>query len=333
MENTVYIGIDIACKKFDACLYQATRRMPHAVFDNNPDGFAEFLRWCKQHKAKPARIHAVMEATNTYWEALAEYLQEQLVKVSVVNPRCIKDYGKSQNLRSKTDKIDAAIIARYAHKEQPESWQAPRAPLRQLLLLLRQLEHLKTAEQKERTRMTMQRDPLARESSARVSAFLQTEIRAIEDSIKALIEGDEEIRHNAELLTTIPAIGEKSIPWLLAYLHDGKRFKNGKAAATYAGLTPMLEESGDSVNGRPRISKIGHSEIRRVLYMPALVYSYGRYKSGVYRDFVERLERNGKAKKAIIVALMRKLITIAQAVLQHQKPFDPALMQKSFHNA
>lgn len=331
MENTVYIGIDIACKKFDVCIFHEDRQMPHAIFDNNQEGFAKLLRWCKKHKAKPNQIHAVMEATNTYWEELAAFLDEKKIRVSVVNPRCVKDYGKSLNLRSKTDKIDATLIARYAAKEKPSAWQPPRALTRKLLLMLRQLEHLKTAEQKERVRMKMMRDSWAQESSARVSAFLRGEVHLMESAIKELIAGDEEMRHNAELLATIPAIGEKSVAWLLAYLYDGKRFKNGKAAATYAGLTPMLEESGTSVNGRPRISKIGHSEIRKVLYMPALVYSYGRCKDGVYRDFVQRLERNGKAKKAIIVALMRKLITIAQAVLLHQKPFDPVLMQKSFH--
>lgn len=136
------------------------------------------------------------------------------------------------------------------------------------------------------------------------------------------------MRRNAGLLATIPGIGEKSAAWLLAYLHDGRRFKNGKAAATYAGLTPMQMQSGESVNGRVRISKIGHSEIRKALYLPAMVYSYGRYRDGVYREFVQRLEGNGKAKKAVIVALMRKLVTVAQAVLQHQRPFEVDLVQK-----
>lgn len=329
MENTVYIGIDIACKTFDVRIFCEDRAMPHAVFSNDAQGFDKLMRWCKKHRAKPARIHAVMEATNTYWEELAAFLAEKVNIVSVVNPRCVKDYGRSLNLRGKTDKIDAALLARYAAKERPAAWQPPRASLRKLLLLLRQLEHLKRAEQKERTRQHMLRDASALASSARVRDFLQGEIKILEAAIKALIDEDEAMRQNAEHLASIPGIGEKSVPWLLAYLHDGKRFKNGKAAATYAGLTPMQEQSGTSVNTRPRISKIGHSEIRKALYMPALVYSYGRCKDGVYCGFVQSLEAKGKAKKAIVVALMRKLITIAQAVLQHQKPFDLVLMQKS----
>lgn len=116
--------------------------------------------------------------------------------------------------------------------------------------------------------------------------------------------------------------------WLLAYLGDGSQFKNGKAAATYAGLTPMVYESGSSVCGKPRMSKIGHSDIRKALYMPALVYSFGKCKDRVYKHFVDGLLARGKAKKVIIVALMRKLVVIAQSILKSQKPFDAELYQK-----
>ena len=87
----------------------------------------------------------------------------------------------------------------------------------------------------------------------------------------------------------------------------------------YAGLTP--------------ISKIGHSEIRKILYMPALVYSYGIKRDGIYRGFVSRLQTNGKQPKEVVTALMRKVVTIAQAVLKSGVPFDADLHRKSFNNA
>lgn len=330
MENTVYIGIDIARKKFDAAIVVGKKKARHAVFENDLDGFTELLKWIK---VVPAQCHFTLEATNTYWEELAYYLHDNDCVVSVVNPKCISAYATSQNLRSKTDKIDAALIARYGEKEQPAQWHPPQAHLRELLLLQRQIDHLKTRKSGEKTRKSMSRNTLVVSSIERSITALEDEIATMEREVSVLIESNEDMKKSAELLATIPAIGGKTIPWLLAYLWDGKRFKNGKAAATYAGLTPMQHESGTSVMTRPRISKIGHKDIRKALYMPAMVFSVGRYKDGAYRDFVQHLENRGKPKKVIIVALMRKLITIAQGVLSTQQPFDANKHQSRFSNA
>jgi len=329
MDSKSYIGIDIACKKFDAALYREGAKPLHKVFENTPKGFKSLLVWLKQHPG----MHFTMEATGIYWEELAYFLHEHNCTVSVVNPKCIKAYGVGQNLRSKTDKIDAGLIARYAAKEHPAPWQPPKAAERALLLKLRQLDHLKTAEQKERVRIGMMRDQDSINSARRMADFIREEINRMEKVIEETICTDEELSHNAKLLSDIPGIGAKSIPWLLAYLGNGTRFKNGKAAAAFAGLTPMLHQSGSSVCSKTHISKIGHSDLRKVLYMPAMVYSFGHCKNRVYRGFVGRLKANGKAKMEIIVALMRKLVVIAQSVLQNQTPFNANLHDKSFCNA
>jgi transposase len=111
---------------------------------------------------------------------------------------------------------------------------------------------------------------------------------------------------------------------LLAFLGNGQRFSKGKQVAAFAGLSPRLWQSGSSVRGKTRITKTGHSDFRRVLYMPAVV-SYA--KLAAYKPFVQRLRAAGKAPKAIIVALMRKLLTIAQAVLHTGKPFNAEMYQ------
>mgnify|MGYP000041541303 FL=1 len=325
MENTLYVGIDIARHKFDAAFFTSTGKAKHDTFHNNAGGFAAFLQWCGAHSA---RLHLAMEATNVYHEELAQYLYEQGHTVSIVNPRCIHAYAKSQNLRSKTDKIDATLIARYAAKEVPPAWQPPREPLRVLLLTLRQLERLKTVEQQQRDLLGTVKEPGCVESIKRLHAFLQGEIKRMGKEVKAIIAADERMQHNAKLLHTIPGIGERTVPWLLAYLHDGKRFANGKAAATCAGLTPMLHQSGTS-DGKAHISKIGPSEIRKVLYMPAVVYSFGICRDGPYKSFADSMLANGKAKKSVITALMRKLLTIAQAVLQYRCPFDLQRYEKA----
>ncbi|MCP2041404.1 transposase [Neisseria sp. HSC-16F19] len=142
-----------------------------------------------------------------------------------------------------------------------------------------------------------------------------------------MIRQDEDLKRNAKLLASIPGIGDQSVWCLLGHLGNGQRFRNGKAAATFFGLTPMVKQSGSSVYTVVGISKIGHSDVRKTLYMPAVSFSFGRWANGPYAPFVARLLKSGKSKNTIIVALMRKLVTIAQSVLKHQKPFDPALLK------
>lgn len=330
MDKTSYIGIDIARNKFDAVIYKKTGKPRHKVFANNLEGFTQLLQWVNT----PAKnLHIGMEATNTYWEDLAYFLKDQGSCVSVINPKCLKKYGESQNMRCKTDKTDAAIIARYTAKEQPEAWKPQRHEERTLLLQMRQLEHMKQCEQKERVRISMMKDAASREVAKRIADYIQTEIVQLEKQIAALIHADKKLNKSAQLLKTVPGIGAKTLPWLVAYLGDGSRFKNGKAAATYAGLTPIKHDSGDTVAGKTKISKIGHSEIRKAMYMPAMIYGCGRMKDGVFRAFTQRLRVNGKCSMEIITALMRKMLCIAQAVLKSGQPFNPELHEKSFNNA
>ncbi|QLB22976.1 hypothetical protein A6B44_07090 [Pasteurella skyensis] len=326
MNNTFYIGIDIACKKFDVAIYKENKKALHNTFDNDKKGFESLLKWINKDTQN---LHVVMEATGIYWEELAYFLYDKKAKVSVINPKCIKAYGIGQNLRNKTDKIDAMLIARFAAKEQPQAWQPPPKAQRALLLRLRQLEHLKQAEQKERTRIKMMSDSESISSAERLANFLREEIKAFEKQIDETIKTDTMLKQNAKLLSSIPELGKKSVAWLLAYLGDGSRFKNGKAAAAYAGLTPMHHQSGSSINGKPRISKIGQTDIRKILFMPAVAYSFGNYKDRIYKTFVDNLLAKGKDKKVIIVALMRKLVAIAQTVLKNQMPFDASLHQKT----
>ncbi len=322
MDHTYYIGIDISCKTFDAALYSDNTHYNHSSFDNTAQGFEALLSWLDK---APSDLHLLMEATNVYWEPLAYYLNAKGATVSVINPKCIKGYANSLNIRSKTDLVDAKLIARYCAKEQPQAWLPPKETDRGLLLKLRQLEHLKGQHQSEQVRKTMLRDFDAIASCQRTLDFLATEILLIQAAIDDLITSDETLKHNAKLLASIPAVGKLTVPWLLAYLGDGSKFKKSKQATSFAGLTPMVHQSGTSVEKRARISKIGHSEIRKVLYMPAMGFSFGKYKEGAYQSFVSRLVNHGKPKMVVIVALMRKILAIAQAVLKSQRPFDASL--------
>jgi transposase len=124
-----------------------------------------------------------------------------------------------------------------------------------------------------------------------------------------------------KLLISIPGIGEHTVAILLAYYAHPEHFHNARQAAAFAGIDPRQHESGSSVHGKPRLSKIGHAFLRKSLYMPAMATLY---KTAWGQRFRQRLAAAGKAPKLIIGAMMRKLIHVAFGVLKSGKPFDPA---------
>lgn len=314
-----YIGIDVAKHKFDVAVKLPNGKYKHKVFCNHHQGFDEFICWLN---AFDGRFCAVMEATNIYHEALADCLVAQNIMVSIINPKCSASFAKSDNLRSKTDKIDAKLLVDYAcEKGHKLVCYQPMLPAqRQLLRKSRQLDHLKDKLAQEKVRLSMLIDEDCIAYTKAMIDFIKGQIKALQQSIRQCVASDDTLKQNVSLLLSIPAIGFDSAVKLICYLGDGSRFKNAKAAA-FAGLTPMIKSSGSSLHQVMGISKIGQADIRKALYCPAMNFAFGRYKDGAYRLFVDRLNSQGKAKKVVITALMRKLVSIAQAVLQTQTPF------------
>ena len=288
------------------------------VFPNTPQGFTALRAWLQTNGVDS--VHVCMEATGVYWEALATDLCEAGLHVSVVNPAQIALYARSILSRGKTDSQDARTIARFCERERPSLWVAAPLEQRQLLQVVRQRQHLEDCLLAEENRFKTAIDIVLPSITAVISA-LQEAIAKIDALIHTHIQSDSKLKDNQDLLLSIPGVGDKTAPWLLAYLGDGTKFGRGKQAAAYAGLTPKHWESGTSIKGPSHISKMGQTDLRRNLYMPALGV-YGKHKK--YPQFVERLKAAGKSPKVIIVAVMRKILTIAQAVLRDQKPFNPA---------
>jgi transposase len=249
------------------------------------------------------------------------YLVDARHEVSVVNPAQISAYAKSVLQRGKTDVQDARLIAHFCEREQPMLWQPAPPSQRELLQLVRQLQHLNEAYQAEQNRLNTSSGAV-HASIADTVGFLAGQIKQLTAQIDQHIDQDPTLKQNRALLDSIPGIGDKTAPWLLAYLGAGERFGRGKQAAAFAGLSSRSWQSGSSVQGKSRISKTGHTDLRRILFMPALA-TYGRKKA--FLAFVTRLKASGKTPKEIVVALMRKIITIAQAVLKSQTPFNPVL--------
>lgn len=313
------LGIDVAKAKLDIAIRYGDGKTRSKVVDITPDGFKALVDWVK--KQHDGSLHICMEATGIYWEAVAESLADQGYVVSVVNPAQIKAYGSSQLTRGKTDKQDAKLIAAYCASQHPHAWQPPAAGLRELRALPGRRTALESMRTQEQNRLHVARQSVRADIAAHLD-FLRKSITEIDQAIRQKIDDDPGLKQQYALLDSVPGLGEKTIPVLLAHYGGEQRFECAKQAVAFAGLDPRQHESGSSVRGKPRMSKIGHTGIRRARYMPAMV-AMSRTKWG--RAFAKRLADNRKPPMVIIGALMRKLVQIAYGILKSNTPFDPAL--------
>lgn len=314
------LGLDVAKATIDCALWQQGK-FRLKVYENSVAGFERLGAWLKQRGVLQALV--ACEATGTYWEGIAQWLHDHGHTVSVINPAQIRAFADSQLSRTKTDRQDAKLIAQFCAERRPAAWSPPPPEERALLAMVRDLQVLKDLRIAEGNRLTTAHTSV-QSRIERHLAFLDAEIKALLERIQDHIDKHDGLKHRRELLDSIPALGDKTIPWLLAYLSDGQRFEGSKQAVAFAGLNPQHWQSGTSVRGKPHISKIGQADLRHALYMPAMV-AYSR--SPAFKPFVARLKAAGKAPMVIIVALMRKLLSIAQAVLKSGIPFNPQLHQ------
>jgi transposase len=312
------LGIDIAKKKFDVYLIVGSQN-DQSSFSNSPDGFSQLQEWLAQHGVK--ELHACLEATGIYYEALAEYLYQQGYSVSVVNPWQIKAYADSKLRRHKTDRLDARLIADFCQKQQPRSWQPLAPEERSLQALVRHLDSLVETRQQQLNRLESSRDPLVRTSLERVIAQLTLEIQQLKHQIQDHIDQYPNLKRKQDLLASIIGIGTQTATYLLAEMPDLADYPSAKHAAADAGLTPAERSSGSSVRAQPRLSKIGNPRVRKLLYFPALAAI--RYNP-IIKAQRDRLLAQGKPKMVAVGAAMRKLLHLAYGVLKHNQPFDPA---------
>lgn len=316
----VYLGIDVSKVKLDAALLSADGKYRSKVFGNDAGGHAALLGWIDEHvPGGCGQVHACMESTGTYHEGLANQLFDARVRVSVVNPVLVKRFVESEGLRTKTDRVDAKALARFARERQPEAWEAPPPGVRTLQALVARLDALLEMQQMETSRLAVAHEAV----TASHEAMLKTLAKSIEEvrqAIRKTIDDDPDLKQRRDLLETIPGLGDRTIPQLLAYIGRPERFHSASALAAYAGLIPWIRQSGTSLNQRRGLHPMGHSQLRRCLYFPAMVA--GRYNPVIAR-FWKQLQAKNKPGKVIVAACMHKLLTIIYAVLKSGQAFDP----------
>ena len=337
--QTQSVGIDVSAKTLKVRLgadtgdhsFHYTRAKE---FSNNPEGYHRMLEWIES-KSQTPNCWFIMEATGVYYEELAYFLYEADRRVCVLVPNRIFHWAQSLSLKSKTDAIDARVLARYGLERRPRQWQPGSWRLRQIKALLRERQQL----QKQRTQLKNRLHAARRawehpESSLqRLSEHIEQingYMEQIDQQLEDLWQSEGALAEAIRRIGQITGIGCKTVLEVVAETNGFALISNRNQLASYAGLDVVLDQSGQRM-GATKISKQGNAHIRRALYMPALCASQ---HNRALRAFYKRLVASRPAqKKVALVAVMRKLLLLIYSLWKSGQSYDPELHYQQVTNA
>ncbi len=326
---THIVGIDISKETISVRL-MILGESPQPVgdietFPNCEVGYGQLNQWLVRCGVLARTTQVVMEATGVYWEGSALYFYEHGFQVSVVNPAQIKYFARTTLMRGKTDALDADLIARFGVSVKPRIWTPPGESMESLQVFIHQREAYVAmlTQEKNRLHALQHRAHCPRQVITMTKAhirFLEKRITELEHAFKDLLKKTPAWQRSIDLLTSIPGVGLITAGVLLTETLAFSTLVNARQLAAYAGLAPAPFLSGTSVHRPTRISKIGNARIRQAVYLASLS---GIRANPVLKTFYQRLRANGKPAKVALVAVARKLLTIAFALVKSQQPFDP----------
>ena len=307
-----YFGLDISKDVFDVCDHNKV----HNQFKNSISGFKKFV------KLLDTDTICVMEATGYYHSRLAYFLLEAGIGVCVVNPLKIKRYIQMNLSKIKTDKSDSKMIQQYAENCTPKLWTGQSKTQQENLQITRMLSVYN--KQKTQLKNKIHGEEVLGYPSKAVLSSLKRSLKHLEKEMElleiALLDNvKNEYQESLTLLKSIPGIGNKTALMLLVFTDGFERFESAKELCSYAGLTPIIRQSGTSVKGRPRISKMGNAKLRNLLFMCS--FNACKYNSAC-KALYDRIVAKGKSKKLALIAVCNKLLKQAFAVVKNSLPYD-----------
>jgi transposase len=311
---TQYAGIDVSKATLDVCLMPAgTERQ----FPRDEAGFKALTAWLQEMPLGSV----VMEASGGYEQAVVAALAAGGLPVVVSNPRQIRSFARALGILAKTDRIDAQVIAKFAETVKPEIRELKSEDLRELEALVarrRQLLEMLTAE---RNRQGLARHASVKRDLKTTISWLERRLAGIDADLGRRIRASSIWREKEDLLISAPGIGPVSTQTLISGLPELGTL-NRRRISALVGVCPFNCDSG-TLRGKRRIWG-GRAAIRSVLYMAAVTAARC---NPVIRVFYQRLVQAGKPKKVALVACMRKLLTILNAMLRDQKPWNESLVK------
>jgi transposase len=320
--NRHYFGLDLGSRELVAAF---AGRKPQS-FPFTPRGVKNLWVWVRQHH--PAGLlHAVAESTGPYGLRFATlWLAQPTTALSLLNPAQVVAFGKSQLKRGKTDALDASSLLLFGQLQHPRPWTPPPPVEVELQALLQEqaalsVELQRVENRSENARIAGRRPRAVARAQANLKRTLRASLARLDQEIWDLITRTPELKRDAALLLSVPGLGPKTTAMLLA-----KRSvllgRNTGQLASHAGLAPMPYTSGTSVRRPAHIDPRSDHPFRQGLYLAALSASrFNPDLAAVYR----RLRAKGKPTKLALIAVARKLLLIARAILITQCPFQSQL--------
>jgi transposase len=324
------IGIDVSKDKIAVCFAvnqteKKFRILATRNFDNNANGFAQLHGWIKKHRKPDLPVYALMEATGVYYESLAYFLREINLQVLVVLPNKTSAFAKSLNYKSKTDGIDAKILAQMALEREMPEWTPAGKNMLKMKRLCRERVELLVDQTSVKNRLHAKKHSYKGEvhsmkRAAKMLEFLKKQITEVEQEITKLISSDPEIKAKVDNICTIKGIGIITAATIIAETNGFALIKNKAQLVSYAGYDVVENQSGTSINGKTKISKKGNSFIRRALHFPALTTI--KYNPSM-KELYDRVFEKNRIKMKAAVAVQRKLLVLVYTLYRKDECFDP----------
>ena len=310
VQNLKKIGVDVSKKTLDI---EIDEKHIFSI-DNNEKAFFDFLKILDEPLDS---IHFVLEATGGYEKKFANFLLSQSIAVSVVNPKRVRDYAKALGILAKNDKIDAGVIRKFAGVANLVLLKKKSEADERLISLTRRRKQLLKHQSTEKQYLETSTDKDVRLS---IQAFLETlaeQIESLDRMIQVLMEADATYNVRKQLIVDVKGIGERTASTILVQLPELGQLSNRQISAL-AGVAPFCNDSGER-KGKKMIWG-GRKEVRTALYMPMLC---AIQHNKTIKAFYDRLIAKGKIRKVAVIACMRKLLTILNAMLKNNTPWNP----------
>ena len=344
-----WLGLDVSKDTFDVALHPPLRpgqapaldKLRTEKFPRTRQGIQQLLVWADsliplpdQPEQPAPTLRAVMEATGSYSHQLAIWMiaERACTAPAIINPHVTAAHAQSLGTRNKTDKADARVIARFGAERCPSAWEEPTPEHRALRELSRERSHVLTqlCAQREHGREANSVKLVAKIQS-RLLKQLEKALKELDKAIDGLIKKTPQFAKDFEIVSSVEGIGRVVFTTVTAECGDVRRFKTSRQLSAFAGLAPCQRLSGSSVHGKSHISKRGNPELRRVLYMAAMVAI--RNPESSMGSFYQRLIKAGKPKMAALMAVARKLLVLMRALLITGKKYDPEFMKGCEQNS
>ncbi len=322
MKKFLFCGVDVGSRELVVAIDSGSGRVWEGVFSNNSVGHHKLIRRLTRTQAK-ARV--CVEATGIYHLDLCLALEQtKAIEVMVANPRVTKDFARAQLRRSKTDRTDALSLLEFVRRMDFELWVSPSSPILALRALSRRIQALLVTRAQEKNRLHADESveatpPAIRESIGRHIGSLNAEIEALTESALEGVHADAVLNRRFAHLISVKGIAQASAITLLAELSVLPADMSARQWVAHSGLDPKHSESGTSVKGRVRISKVGNRHLRAALFLPAMVASQHEPR---VRAYYEKLLAKGKKPMQALVAVMRKLFHAIHGMFQHDADFE-----------